>query len=136
MKNSFASWDELRSESPEVYETLNLLMGKQWYRTNNSAGHHYRFVVTSEFNPYRFTSNFGLATKDQMARLAEEAMHRESAKEMSFREYVSSLTFSTTIIWVPDISLDQFLSYEFPEYLNGWLNGIYIGIDRKGETNS
>jgi hypothetical protein len=145
MKNSFASWDELKGENPEVYETLNLLMGKQWYRTNNSAGYHYRFVVTSEFDPYRFTSNFGLATKDQMARLAEEAMYRESAKEMSFPEYVSGLTFSTTIIWVAEvvgsiyatsITEERSVSYEFPEYLTGWLNGIYIGIDRKGETNS
>ncbi|MFN5920264.1 MAG: hypothetical protein ACK45I_03070 [Bacteroidota bacterium] len=136
MKNSFASWDELKGENPEVYETLNLLMGKQWYRTNNSAGYHYRFVVTSEFNPYRFTDNFHLASKEQMARLAEEAMYREAAKEIPFREYVSSLTFSTTIIWVPDISPNQLSSYEFPEYLTGWLNGIYIGIDRKGETNS
>jgi len=135
MKSSFASWDELRNENREVYETLNLLMGKQWYRTNNSAGFHYRFVVTSEFNPYRFTDNFCLATKEQMARLAEEAMYRVSATGMSFREYVSSLTFSTTIIWVADTE-DRSLSYEFPEYLTGWLNGIYIGIDRTGRVNS
>ena len=134
MKNSFASWGELKNETREAYETLNLLMGSPWYRTNNSAGYHYRFVVTSEFNPYRFADNFYMATKEQMARLAEEVIHWKAAKEIPFRESVSGLTFSTAIIWVMDDG--QLVSYEFPEYLTGWLNGIYIGIDRKGETNS
>jgi hypothetical protein len=133
MKNSFASWDELKNENPEAFEMINTIAGKQWYRCGESEWH-YRFVVSGEFNPYRFADNFYMATKEQMARLAEEAMYREAAKEIPFREYVSDLFFSTTIIWVMDD--ERPTSYEFPNEIHGWLNGIYIGIDRKGETNS
>jgi hypothetical protein len=133
MKNSFASWDELKNESPDVFEIINMIAGKQWYKCGET-GWHYRFMISKEFNPYRFADNFYMATKEQMARLAEEAMYREAAKGIPFREYVSDLVFSTTIIWIMDGG--QLVSYEFPEYLTGWLNGIYIGINRKGETNS
>lgn len=131
VKSRYSSFEELRSENPRLYWMINNLCSQHWYRL---SGNNYMFNVTSEFNPYLVIDNSWFMTAEQFKFFASQALHRESAKNVSLREYMQDMRFCTKTIYVSDGG--GYVGYEVPEYVGGYLNGSYLGVYPDGSSCS
>jgi hypothetical protein len=130
-QENYNSWQELREQNNPLYKLLNELCGKTWYRMQ---GNGWRFFIGDNFNPYYVANNPDLMTDAQARFLMTEALYREGAQNVPFKDYIASMTYRTVAVNVYDG--EQFIRFEVPDQINGWLNGIYIGVDLNGRSGS
>jgi hypothetical protein len=131
MQTTFASLSELKEQEPAIYKLISRLGHNSWYRCDEMT---WRFRIQDDFNPYCVAANPDYMTDAQFKFLATEALYREGAMDIPFRRYIEDMKYNTTMIFVNDG--DMLMTFEVPTYISGWLNGIYIGVDADGRSNS
>lgn len=130
-QRTYESWIELRRQNKPLQELLNTLCGLQWYRLQNNS---WRFWIKDGFNPYRIVENPHFMTDAQAMFFALNALGADDAQKIPFKEYIKEMSYRTTTIYVKDCG--EYTSLEVPEAIEGWLNGIYIGVDLTGRSNA
>lgn len=128
---TFNSFDELQEANPSLYNMIVTLTNQHWYRYHNDG---WGFSTTDKFNPYCFADNPQIATPAQMSFFAEQALYREGAKDIPFRQYVGGMHYQTKLIFVKGV--DHVVRFEVPDYIAGWINGMYVGVYQDGSSST
>lgn len=121
----FDSFDKMKEQDPQLYNTITALMNDARYV---NCGGYYDFKNEGKKN-FRFVSdNWDYLTPGQYKKLFCEAMYRESAGDRSLKKYLSQIHYN-----IETVKIIEFGTYYVPNgKLSGWLNGMFIGIDKDG----